>query len=80
MVEFAYGGWGTNSVLGAPRNPFDGTTHRVVGGSSSGSAVAVVAALGEAAGAWVAMSWVAAAVLASGVDTVSAGVTARTGA
>lgn len=40
-VEFAFGGWGTNPVLGAPRNPYDLNVHRVSGGSSSGSAVAV---------------------------------------
>jgi aspartyl-tRNA(Asn)/glutamyl-tRNA(Gln) amidotransferase subunit A len=42
-VEFAYGGWGTNQHLGAPWNPWDATTHRAPGGSSSGSGVAVAA-------------------------------------
>jgi aspartyl-tRNA(Asn)/glutamyl-tRNA(Gln) amidotransferase subunit A len=42
-VEFAYGGWGTNQHLGTPRNPWDESTHRTPGGSSSGSGVAVAA-------------------------------------
>ena len=49
MVEFAFGGWGTNPVMGTPKNPWDLTTHRVPGGSSSGSGVAVAAALAPAA-------------------------------
>ncbi len=40
-VEFAYGGWGTNQHLGTPWNPWDATTHRTPGGSSSGTGVAV---------------------------------------
>ena len=44
-VEFAFGGWGTNALLGTPRNPWDVHTHRVPGGSSSGSGVAVAAGL-----------------------------------
>ncbi|MBR1122531.1 amidase [Bradyrhizobium lablabi] len=40
-VEFAFGAWGTNQHLGAPRNPWDRKQHRTPGGSSSGSAVAV---------------------------------------
>jgi aspartyl-tRNA(Asn)/glutamyl-tRNA(Gln) amidotransferase subunit A len=49
MVEFAFGGWGTNPHLGTPRNPWDLQVHRVPGGSSSGSGVAVAAGLAPAA-------------------------------
>jgi aspartyl-tRNA(Asn)/glutamyl-tRNA(Gln) amidotransferase subunit A len=49
MVEFAFGGWGTNPVCGAPWNPWDAKAHRVAGGSSSGSGVAVAAGLAPAA-------------------------------
>jgi aspartyl-tRNA(Asn)/glutamyl-tRNA(Gln) amidotransferase subunit A len=44
-VEFALGGWGTNQHLGTPWNPWDLETHRVPGGSSSGSGVAVAGRL-----------------------------------
>lgn len=43
MTEFAFGGWGTNPLMGTPRNPWDLNTHRVPGGSSSGTGVAVAA-------------------------------------
>ena len=52
-VEFAFGGWGTNAVMGTPWNPWDTQTHRAPGGSSSGSAVAAglaTAALGTDTG------------------------------
>lgn len=48
-VEFAYGGWGTNQHMGTPRNPWDMAVHRIPGGSSSGSGVAVAAGLTAAA-------------------------------
>jgi aspartyl-tRNA(Asn)/glutamyl-tRNA(Gln) amidotransferase subunit A len=43
MVQFALGAWGTNEHMGTPWNPWDMKVHRVPGGSSSGSAVAVAA-------------------------------------
>ncbi len=49
MVEFAFGGWGLNPVRGTPRNPWDLGVHRIPGGSSSGSGVAVAAGLAPAA-------------------------------
>ena len=48
-VEFAMGGWGTNTHMGTPRNPWDPAVHRTPGGSSSGSGVAVAAGLAPAA-------------------------------
>src|ERR1700694_2739615 len=42
-VEFAFGGWGTNQHMGTPWNPWDATTARTPGGSSSGSGVTVAA-------------------------------------
>ena len=45
MTEFAFGGWGTNPPMGTPQNPWDLDVHRVPGGSSSGTAVAVAAGL-----------------------------------
>ena len=44
-VEFALGATGVNSVRGTPWNPADAAVHRLPGGSSSGSAVAVAAGL-----------------------------------
>src|SRR5258705_7372283 len=49
MVEFAFGAWGTNQTMGTPWNPWDLKTPHVPGGSSSGSGVAVAAALAPAA-------------------------------
>ncbi|MGX8014197.1 amidase (plasmid) [Mesorhizobium sp. ORM8.1] len=44
-TELAFSGWGTNPSVGTPVNPHDLTLHRVPGGSSSGSAVAVASGL-----------------------------------
>jgi len=44
-VQFAMGGWGTNTQLGTPWNPWDLEVHRTPGGSSAGSGVAVAAGL-----------------------------------
>ncbi len=49
MVEFAFGTWGINPHLDTPWNPWDLSTHRIPGGSSSGSGVAVAAGLAPAA-------------------------------
>ncbi|MGD9806487.1 MAG: amidase [Hyphomicrobiaceae bacterium] len=40
-VEYAFGGYGTNVTVGTPWNPWDRKVHRIPGGSSSGSGVAV---------------------------------------
>jgi aspartyl-tRNA(Asn)/glutamyl-tRNA(Gln) amidotransferase subunit A len=48
-VEVAYGAWGTNQVRGTPWNPWDAETHRMPGGSSSGSGVAVAARMATCA-------------------------------
>ena len=49
MVEFAYGPEGFNPHYGDARNPWDRATHRLTGGSSSGSGAAVAAGLAPGA-------------------------------
>ena len=49
LVEFAFGGTGVNHHYGTPVNPWDSEVHRLPGGSSSGSGVAVAAGLAPAA-------------------------------
>jgi aspartyl-tRNA(Asn)/glutamyl-tRNA(Gln) amidotransferase subunit A len=49
MVEFAYGPEGLNAHYGHARNPWDRGVHRMAGGSSSGSGVAVAAGLAPGA-------------------------------
>lgn len=44
-VEFAFGATGINESRGTPWNPVDRQVHRMPGGSSSGSAVAVAAGM-----------------------------------
>ena len=44
-VEFAFGATGINHIRGTPWNPADMSVHRIPGGSSSGSAVAVAGGL-----------------------------------
>ncbi|MBB5692427.1 amidase [Muricoccus pecuniae] len=46
MVEFAFSGTGLNPHHGTPRAPYDRSTGRVPGGSSSGAAVAVADGMG----------------------------------
>ena len=48
-VECAFGGWGTNQKMGTPMNPWDMEKHRIPGGSSSGSAVAVASGMAPCA-------------------------------
>jgi aspartyl-tRNA(Asn)/glutamyl-tRNA(Gln) amidotransferase subunit A len=44
-VEFALGATGVNEARGTPWNPWDATTRRIPGGSSSGSAVATASGM-----------------------------------
>lgn len=44
-VEFALGPTGINTSRGTPWNPWDSTDHRIPGGSSSGSSVAVASGM-----------------------------------
>jgi aspartyl-tRNA(Asn)/glutamyl-tRNA(Gln) amidotransferase subunit A len=41
MTEFAYSGLGLNAHFGTPLNPYDRSTGRIPGGSSSGAAVGI---------------------------------------
>lgn len=49
MVEFAYSGLGLNPHYGTPRNPWDRSTGRIPGGSSSGAAISVTDSMSAAA-------------------------------
>lgn len=48
MTEFAYSGLGVNPHFGTPKNPFDRSTGRIPGGSTSGGAVSVADAMAVA--------------------------------
>ena len=47
MTEFAFSGLGINPHYGTPRNPYDRSTGRIPGGSSSGAAVSVSDGMAE---------------------------------
>ncbi len=49
MTEFAYSGLGLNQHYEAPRNPWNRSSHRIPGGSSSGAAVSITDAMAIAA-------------------------------
>jgi aspartyl-tRNA(Asn)/glutamyl-tRNA(Gln) amidotransferase subunit A len=49
MTEFAFGAVGVNETFGTPRNPYDRSTGRVPGGSSSGAAISVTDGMAVAA-------------------------------
>jgi len=49
MTEFAYSGLGLNPHYGTPRNPWDRSTGRIPGGSSSGAAISVTDGMAVAA-------------------------------
>lgn len=49
MTEFAFSGLGLNPHYGTPLNPFDRSTGRIPGGSSSGAAVSVTDGMAAAA-------------------------------
>jgi len=49
MTEFAFSGLGINPHYGTPLNPWDRTTGRIPGGSSSGAAVSVTDGMAAAA-------------------------------
>jgi aspartyl-tRNA(Asn)/glutamyl-tRNA(Gln) amidotransferase subunit A len=49
LSEFAFSGLGINPHFGTPFNPHDAKTRRIVGGSSSGAAVAIASGLAPTA-------------------------------
>jgi aspartyl-tRNA(Asn)/glutamyl-tRNA(Gln) amidotransferase subunit A len=49
MTEFAFSGLGVNPHYGTPANPYDRTSKRIPGGSSSGAAVSVTDGMAYAA-------------------------------
>ncbi len=49
MTEFAFSGLGLNPHFGTPANPYDRTTRRIPGGSSSGAAISVCDGMAMAA-------------------------------
>jgi aspartyl-tRNA(Asn)/glutamyl-tRNA(Gln) amidotransferase subunit A len=49
MTEFAFSGLGLNPHFGTPANPYDRSTRRIPGGSSSGAAISVCDGMATAA-------------------------------